>query len=1271
MNYNPIALAFISCTESALHAFSLALQRIIEDEPTLQIETYVAIAAELESSEEALAQLKDFIAERADFAIITTMGGKSSIPHFDEVLDLLLEPRSRRIRFHVEEITSPGALSEIRVPKQHQLPQPDVISRFLQYGGVENFKRLLRFLGQLESGVDLADEDLAPVRLPRDGIYHPSAGPGTVLDLDEYLDRFFDPARPVTVGITLYSSFWIDQNLYFVDALVEAIEKQGANALPVFYHGARDEELGLRGVRSAFDLYFRRADGTPLVDAVIRTVLFSMTLSSDPAEKLTVDYLTDELGVPFIQAIVAMTTANDYAQAGLSPIDVSCAMALPEFDGTLIGAPVAAREQRERDPITGAQIIRYQPFPERCEKLARLAINWGRLRKLPNNEKRIAVILHNYPPDNSSIGSAFGLDAPTSVVNILRRLQADGYRIDWLPEDGDELINEIIARGTTNDSNWMTYECVQRALQEGRAVTEQAYMGWFQGLPEQVQSEMVTEWEPPPGEVLCVDHSLLVPGILNGNVFVGVQPARGYGEDPAKIYHNPALPPPHYYLAFYWWLRNVFDAHLIIHVGTHGTLEWLPGKGIGLSERCYSDIAIGDLPHLYPYIINVPSEGTQAKRHSYACLIDHMIPPMTAAESYDDLAALEVQIEDYYKATQMAPDKLPLLRQLIWEQVVSAGLHQDLQVTEPPSSGDFSSFLERLHGYLAELKDAPIREGLHRLGEPPTEEALDDMLVALTRLDNGSVPSLRQALVEAWGYDYEACLGQRGASPPGETRTYGDILHAAYRTGLDLMSNFRHRGFAVDEIPEVISEVLGPQADPSGKMAQVLDYVGRTLVPKLAATVDELEALATGAQGRYIRPGPSGSPTRGMADILPTGRNFYSLDPYTVPTQAAWRVGVAMGDALLERFLQEQGRYPESVGMVVWGEGIMRTGGDDIAEILYLIGVAPTWNEQSGQVAQIRVIPLKELGRPRIDVSLRIDGIRYGFPNVAELLDEAFQRIADLDEPIDSNFLRKHALEDADRYRQELGLNSEEAWESACWRIFGDKMGTYGTGIDEVITARNWEDEEDLTDIYVKWGGFVYGKGKQGRAAPEQFRANLARIEVVVRNQDSREYDMFDSDDFYAYQGGMIASVTALKGEAPTNYFGDASDPERPAVRPLEDEAKRILRTRVLNPKWVESMRSYGYRGATEFAQIVDTAFGWDATSHVLDDWSYERITDVYVLDEEMQKWFAEVNPYALQNMTRRLLEAIDRDLWDADDEMRQRLRQVYLSMEGVIEEAL
>jgi len=407
-----------------------------------------------------------------------------------------------------------------------------------------------------------------------------------------------------------------------------------------------------------------------------------------------------------------------------------------------------------------------------------------------------------------------------------------------------------------------------------------------------------------------------------------------------------------------------------------------------------------------------------------------------------------------------------------------------------------------------------------------------------------------------------------------------------------------------------------------------------------------------------------------MADILPTARNFYSVDPQAIPSPAAWRVGVALGDALLERYLRDEGRYPESIGMVIWGSPTMRTKGDDIAEVLYLLGVKPVWEEVSGRVKGLEIIPLEELGRPRIDVTLRISGLfRDAFPNLVHLIDEAVEMVANLDEPPEWNYLAKHVREEVEE-KVAAGMSPEQAREEATYRIFGCKPGAYGAGVSEAIDAKNWEDEKDLGEIYVVWGGYAYGRKNYGVSVPEQFKKRLSQLDLTVKNEDTREYDMLDSDDFYSFHGGMIAAVRAFRGKAPRSYCGDGSDPDRVKIRSTAEETKFIFRARILNPKWIESMKRHGYRGAADLSRAVDVAFGWDATAEVLEDWMYEELARKYALDRGMQEWLKEVNPYALQNIAERLLEAIERGMWRATEEMRRKLRDVYLSIEGVLEES-
>jgi len=1142
------------------------------------------------------------------------------------------------------------------------------ISLYLDYGGKENFYRLIHYLAGVFAGDDHAFSK--PQKPIWEGIYHPEFD--HVPTLDEYLLGKYVAGRP-TVGLWFYQSLWQAGNTVFIDRLIREIEHQGANVIAVFLHSLKDVERGTMGAEWVVDNFFMK-DGKPIIDVLISTLMFSLSIKPWEGEGSAEDvgkqiarseeWFLKKLNVPVLKAIVTYNNPEEWKASlqGCSPLDISMGIAMPEFDGMLITVPVAARKRTDVDPLTGARVIRFEPLPERIDKMVRLSLNWARLRHIPNSEKKVAIIFHNYPPRDDRIGTAFGLDSPVSVLNIMRTMQDAGYTIGKMPESGQALIDEVKSQLTLDRRLRSPNELAGRAID---SVSEKEYLQWFGQLPVAVSEKMTSAWKMPPGELFVHKKNLIIPGIINGNFFIGLQPPRGFLEDPAAIYHSPDHPIPHHYYAYYRWIRDVFKANLIMHIGKHGSLEWLPGKAVGLSESCFPDIAISDLPNIYPYIINNPGEGTQAKRRSYCCIIDHLVPVMHNADAYDEMAELEVMLADYYQASSQDPAKLPTQMKMIWEKVCEAKLDHDLETDEEAAFLDFDKFLEILHEYLHEMADTQIRDGLHILGEPPEGSRLDEFLVALTRLANGRVPSFRQSLAESMGYDYDYLLDNRGRIISG-SKTCGQVIEDLNALAFSLVSGLHERGFAVETIPERMKEILGTR---NPKIEKVLDYIATTLAPNIDATVDELSAVLCASNGGFVSPGPSGAPTRGMADILPTGRNFYSVDPQAIPSQAAWKVGVAQADALLKRYLADEGCYPQSLGIVIWGSPTMRTKGDDIAEILCLMGVRPIWEEKSGRVTGIELIPMEELQRPRVDVMLRISGFfRDAFPNIVHLVDKAVELVAGQKESADQNYLAKHVSEDIAE-KIAAGIDREQAGIEACYRIFGCRPGAYGAGVSHAIDSKNWKDEKDLAEIYVKWGGYAYGRKNFGVTVPDEFRRLLCRLDLTVKNEDTREYDMLDGDDFYSYHGGMIAAVKALKGELPRSYCGDSSDPDRVKTRSTVEETKHIFRARILNPKWIESMQRHGYKGAGDLSRMVDIAFGWDATAEVLEDWMYEELANKYALDKEMQEWMKEVNPHALQNIAERLLEAVERGMWQASDEMKEELRDVYLEIEGWIED--
>lgn len=1194
--------------------------------------------------------LEDFMAfaEKAHIAIFHLMGDP---PNFDRMIRHL---KTSRVHIFAGTVGERLELRQISTVSQEQY---DVILSYANYGGSENFKNLILYLANQILGGSYHVKP--PRRLPCEGIYHPDFK--HIPSVEEYLEKKYKPEK-LTVGLLFHQSHWQSGDTLFVDTLIREIEGQGANVIPIFLTGVKDPNFERGGLEWIIENYLKR-NGEVIVDAVINLLMFSLSMYTWQNEGADVVF-KEKLNVPVIKAILTWNTREEWrvSTQGLSPIDLPANVVMPEFDGNIITVPVAAKCFYEHDYLTGVRIIKFEPIPERVKKLIRLSLNWARLKRKPNSEKRVAIILHNYPPRNDTLGEAFGLDSPASVLNILKSLKEAGYRLNYIPESGQKIIEALMQR-MTNDERWLSRrELAKRAVAR---IPLKMYLEWFRELPADVREKMEKQWGKPPGTLFSYNGELLVAGIINGNIFIGLQPPRGFLEDPSSIYHSPDIPMPHHYYAYYRWIRDVFRADVVFHIGKHGTLEWLPGKSVGLSESCLPDQVIADMPNIYPYIINNPGEGTQAKRRSYCCIIDHLVPAMTEAGSYEEIAELEILLQEYNSAKVSDEKKLPTLKSLIWKKVCEANLNRDLEMSDEEAFSNFDSFVERLHSYIHEISDTLINNGLHILGEAPGGELLDKYITALTRLSNANVPSLREAIAELKGYILDDLLANMGKVNP-DGRTNGDIIKEINSLCMDLIREFRVRGFRKETIEDVAGKVLGGL---TRKVKQCLEYVADFIVPSLEATRNELVNAVSACKGEYVPPGPSGSPTRGMADILPTGRNFYSVDPRAIPSQAAWHVGVSLANQLIERYLKEDGRYPECVGIVVWATDAMKNRGDDIAEILYIMGVKPVWEKTSGRVIGLEVIPLEELGRPRIDVVVRASGLfRDTFPNIIHLIDEAVELVANLNEPPEKNYIVKHVHAEVAELTAR-GVSLEEAKAHAQFRVFSDKPGAYGCGVSELVDSKNWRSQRDLAEVYITWGCYAYSRKKYGYHSPELFRKRLSAVDLTVKNVDTREYDLISGDDWYDAHGGMDVTIKVLTGKAPRSYYGDSSDPKRVKVRSTNEEIKHVFRARLLNPKWIDGMKRHGYRGASELSRTVDFVLGWDATEEAIEDWMWEEIAEKYALNREMQEWLKNVNPYALQNILERLLEAIERGLWKTSEEIKKKLQDTYLSIEGILEE--
>jgi cobaltochelatase CobN len=1117
---------------------------------------------------------------------------------------------------------------------------------YLAQGGAVNLEQLYNFLSDT---VLLTGHGFAPA------VATPSWG---------LLDRPARQADGPTVAVLYYRAHHVAGNTAFVETLCQAIEAKGARALPVYCASLRSADAELFEALSQ-------------ADALVVTVLAAGGTRPADASAGGDDEAWDvgalaQLDIPILQGLCLTSSRATWKDNGdgLSPLDAATQVAVPEFDGRLITVPFSFKEV-DSDGLTV-----YVADDERSARVAGIAVRHARLRHIPPAQRKVVVMLSAYPTKHSRIGNAVGLDTPASVVRLLARLRDAGYDIgpfdgpDALPGvaalDGDALIHALIAAGG-QDADWLTDE--QLSANPIR-ISAASYRVWFDTLPDDLRGCVEQHWGQAPGR-LFVDYShgpqgeIVLAALRSGNVVVMVQPPRGFGENPVAIYHDPDLPPSHHYLAAYRWLRESFQAHALVHMGKHGNLEWLPGKTAALSASCSADAAIGDLPLIYPFLVNDPGEGTQAKRRVHATLVDHLVPPMARAESYGDIARLEQLLDEHAQIASMDPAKLPAIRAQIWTLIQAAKLDHDLGLDDRPHDAEFDELILHVDGWLCEIKDAQIRDGLHVLGAAPTGAARVNLVLAMLRAR------------QMWAGEAQALPGLREALGHVELsgdRTGTDAIEATARALVEAMEA---RDWEVGVVKDVVRTVL-PSSDVSRRseaanspslesgirhsaVVDVLTFAATEVVRRLAATTDEITHTLHALDGGYVPAGPSGSPLRGLINVLPTGRNFYSVDPRAVPSRLAWETGQAMADSLIERYRKDTGEYPRSVGLSVWGTSAMRTSGDDIAEVLALLGVRPVWDEASRRVSQVEPIPLDELGRPRIDVTIRISGFfRDAFPHVVTMLDDAVRLVADLDEPPEHNYVRAHAQAD---------LAQHGDARRATTRIFGSKPGAYGAGLLPLIDARNWRDDADLAEVYATWGGYAYGRDLDGREARPDMESAYRRIAVAAKNTDTLEHDIADSDDYFQYHGGMIATVRALTGSAPRAYIGDSTRPDTVRTRSLSEETARIFRARVVNPRWIEAMRRHGYKGAFELAATVDYLFGYDATAGVVEDWMYEKLTESYVLDPETRKFLQESNPWALHGIAERLLEAAERKLWaEPDPATLAALRQTYLEAEGDLE---
>jgi cobaltochelatase CobN len=1229
LGQTPADLVILCSGDSHLALLAETAQQLPDDYPSLRLANPMQV-----QNHASVDLYVDEVLRHAKVILVSLHGGIGYWRYGVEQLVALAGRGVQLILVPGDDRPDPELISLSTVPPA----QAERLWHYLRQGGKANALNLFQCLASQWLGRDYRWDE--PQQLPRTSVYHPQHPQASV----DSWRALWQPGQPVT-PIIFYRSHLQAANTGFIDAFCERLQGAGLNPLPIAVASLK-EAACLDQVEQWLDQ----------VDAalIINTTGFAQ---SSPQQPHLRPFRRD---IPVLQAICAQDNqpAWEASEQGLGARDLAMHIALPELDGRIISRPISFKDLAWRSERSQSDVVCYKPHLERMDFVAELARRWCELARLGNPQKRVALILANYPTRDGRIGNGVGLDTPAAALNILRAMQAQGYPVGPLPDSGTALIQALLG-GVSNDLDTLD----QRPCAQSMALDD--YRAAFALLPQANQQAVRERWGEPEQDPMFRSGRMMVAGLRLGLTFVGIQPARGYQVDPSAVYHDPDLVPPHGYLAFYFWLRHAYAADALIHVGKHGNLEWLPGKGVGLSAGCWPDALLGPLPNIYPFIVNDPGEGAQAKRRTQAVIIDHLMPPLTRAETYGPLRDLELLADEYYEAQLLDPRRARELQRDILNLVRDNHIDRELQLEG--ALDDAAVWLPRLDTYLCDLKESQIRDGLHVFGQSPDGRLRIDTLLALLRVERGDGrgpnASLLRALARGLGLGFDPLdcdlgLAWEGPRPP----SLAQVSSEAWRTNGDTRE--RLELYAARLIEQTLDGAPASHQH-SADVEAVLQALRAQVAPQLdACGPAEMQGLLAALDGRFVPAGPSGAPSRGRLDVLPTGRNFYTVDVRNLPTATAWRIGFASANLILERHLQDHGDHLRQLGLSVWGTATMRTGGDDIAQAMALLGVRPVWASGSQRVDDFEILPVSLLDRPRVDVTLRVSGFfRDAFGNLIKLFDAAVQAVAALDEPDDLNPLAAKVRSE----RAELlaaGLSPEQAERQAGWRVFGSKPGAYGAGVQNAIDGRLWHSREDLAEVYLNHGAYAYGASDDGTAAREPFARRLSQVQAVLQNQDNHEHDLLDSNDYYQFQGGMLAAAESLAGAGVASYHGDHSQPDRPRIRTLKEELNRVIRARALNPKWIDGVKRHGYKGAFEMAATVDNLFAFDATTHLIDDHHYQSLAEAYVLDAATREFIRQHNPEALRDITERLLEAQQRGLWQAPGEYRQALEEQLLDAE-------
>ncbi len=1090
----------------------------------------------------------------------------------------------------------------------------DLIQTLLNQGGIKNYNYMLQTLEKI-----INDEE---INLNSDLIeYH-----------DELIKwKWNNNNNSQSIAVFLYKSLLQSGNTELADKIKDISNKYKLNAKIIWITSFKSKDIE--------NQIISLLENENIIAIITTTSFSSVEYNHDDVK----NNLWDRLNIPVYQLLISSSTITDWNKStvGLNPIDLSIQVVLPEVDGRICTIPVAFKNLTYTDNELSIAVYKTEPYEKNIEWCIKYIKNLSYLQKSNNSNKKIAIVIANYPVKDSRIANGVGLDTPESLLNILKWLKDEGYNLgnNDIPSNSKELINLIVSHRTNSE------ETISNEPQSYLNIKD--YLIYWNDLESKVKEKVSSRWGPPLDSVQLEKSGFAINGIKFGNITILIQSNRGYESDNLSDLHSPDLPPTHKYIAQYCWLHNTFKANAIVHLGKHGSLEWLPGKGVGLSHNCFPFIICPPIPNIYPFIVNDPGEGSQAKRRTHAIIIDHLTPPLSHAGSFNDLLIIENLIDEYYESKLINDNRNELLEKKIIDLLIKnswPGIDSKKLKSEKETK-ILQEIIDDAESYLCEIKNSQIRTGLHVFGVNQSMDKLLELTLTIANVPTGKILGLTQGLAEDLGFTLDPWSDEESKS-----LNQGDIELFKYYTHIKA----RKVGKVVDwlnDIGKYIIEfhcfkILNYKIKSKKKIKldnKILNYLDHekpnifvnhllnNILPKLLnSSANEKSNFLDALDGKRISSGPSGAPTRGKLEVLPTGKNFFSVDIRAIPTETAWDLGKRSAEQIMELYLQENGEHLSHLAISIWGTSTMRNGGEDICQLFALMGLRPKWDGTLRRVVDVEVIPLSVLNRPRVDVTVRISGLfRDAFPQIIELIRRGQNLIGNLKESSSNNPL-------AESYRKG---NSNS-------RIYGSAPGSYGAGLQEIINSGSWENQSELADAFIEWSKWRYEGSSKIIKDKDGLESNLSKVKAVLHSQDNREHDILDSDDYYQFQGGLISAIKKTSGTNPQAYFADNSRYQRPRLHKLSKEIDKVVRSRLLNPKWIEGIKKHGYKGAFEMSASLDYLFSYDATTNLVPNWCYQSIVNNWLMNNNTKNFISENNPWALRDIAERLLEASNRKLW-------------------------